>query len=235
MSPYKHGKPVYNLSRRPLFIITAAVVLILGTLLYLFVVRGGKTTLKNDNKPLISSVKASATSTNIDEPVFSFSMPGPWKLSQQDWDANYHAWQWSFQDKRYAGRWFRVYLDTIPTSQAVNYLLPVTSTGSGLQMGSLSDNCVNFTPGASPTTERPTYTPQSKASLPSKWQQVNFICDNANVSHQVIGTGTLESINSVTLTGPTKSTHKFFFLYQDNNITPDLNVFSTILETFQVK
>ena len=234
MPTYKHGKSARRISNRPLIMIFAATLLILAALYFVFI-GSSNTTVKNDNKPLISNVKASKNSTDIDEQIFKLSLPGTWKLTARNWDARYTAWQWSLDDKHFAGRWFEVFLDTIPTDKAYNYLLPVTSAGSTLQLGSISDNCVNFTPGASPTTDRPTYTPLSKASLPSKWQQVNFICDNTSVSHQLVGTSTKESINSVTLTGPTKGSHKFFFLYNDNNFTPDFSVITTILSSFQVK
>ncbi len=235
MSPYKHGKPVYNLSRRPLLVIAVIMILIIGGLYFVFVARTDKTILKNNNKPLVSRVKASPTNTDVSQAVFSFSLPGKWKLTAQNWDNRYTSWQWSSLDARSAARKFEVYLDTIPTDRAVNYLMPVTANYSGLELGTISDNCVNFTPGASPTSDRPTFTPLSKASLPSKWQQVNFLCDNANVSHQVVGIGTLSGLNSVSLTGPVKGTHKFFLLYNDSNFTPDFSIFSTILATFQVK
>ena len=235
MSPYKHGKPVYHLSRKPLFIITAIVFIIVGTLLYLFVLRDSKNSLTNNNRPLVSHVKASPTSTDISEAIFSVSLPGQWKQTQKNWDNRYVSWQWTSQDKKASARWFEVYQDTIPTDMPVNYLLPVTSLGNNLELGTISDNCVNFTPGASPTSDRPTYTPLAKASLLSKWQQVNFLCDNANVSHQVVGVGSKEGINSVTLSGPLKGSHKFFLVYSDSNFIPDFSIFSTILATFQVK
>lgn len=235
MSPYKHGKPVYKLSRKPLLIIALSVVLLGSIGFYLIFIRGQHNTIKNDNKPIIRQVKASATSTEVDEQVFNLSLPGKWTLSAKNWDARYISWQWTLKDKYGAGRLFEVFLDTIPTDKSVNYLLPVTSEGPSLQTGTISDNCVNFTEGASPTTERPTYTPQSKASIASKWQQISFICDNANVSHQVIGTGSKEGINTVTLTGPTKGAHKFYFLFIDNSLTPDFSLLPTILSSFQVK
>jgi hypothetical protein len=235
MSPYKHGKPVYNLSRKPLVIIIATVLLIIVGLYYFLIARTSHNTLKNDNKPIVHTVKTSDNNTDVSEPIFSFSLPGPWELTAQNWDNRYTSWQWTSQDKKASVRWFEVYLDTIPGDMAVNYLLPVSAEGNNLQLGTVSDNCVNFTPGASPTSDRPTYTPLSKASLPSKWQQVNFLCDNANVSHQVVGTGSKEGINLVTLRGPLKGAHKFFLLYNDSNFTPDFSIFFTILGTFQVK
>ncbi len=235
MSSYKHGKPVYKLSRKPLFVIVTIVLVIIGALYYFLVARAGSDTLKNNNKLSISHVKASPTNTDVSLPYFSVSLPGIWKLTAQNWDARYVSWQWSLQDKKSADSKFEVYFDTIPTDRAVNYLMPVTADGSTLQTGTLSDNCVNFTPGASPTTDRPTYTPLSKASLPSKWQQVNFLCDNTNVSHQVVGIGSLGNLNSVTLNGPITGVHKFFLLYNDSNFTPNFSVFTTILGSFQAK
>lgn len=234
-SKYKHGKPIYAVSKKPLLTFSLLAIFLVAGAWYWFVLRQSRSTVKNDTTPIVKTIKATAADTNVDEPDFSFSLPGSWKLSAKDWDARYTSWQWKFQDKRYAGRWFEVFIDTIPADMAYNYLLPVEALGSQLQLGTISGNCVDFTSGASPTSNRPTYTPQFKAVLPSKWQQVNFLCDNANVSHQVVGTGSKEALNSVSLTGPLSGTHKYFFLYSDNNFTPDFTIISTILASFKVK
>lgn len=177
---------------------------------------------------------AGSNDTKVTEPDFSFTLPGPWKLSAQDWDARYHSYQWTSSDKRNNGRLFRVYENTIPADQAVNYLLPVTVENNAMVFGTVSGNCVDFTEGATPQSQRPTDIPLDKAALPSRWGSVDFLCDNGYVANQVVGAASSEAINTITLSGSKSGKRKFFFMYQDNNITPDFGQFQTILSTFKV-
>jgi hypothetical protein len=233
---YKHGKPVYRLTRRPIFIISLFLLAILAAA-YFFIIRPNSgNTFNNDPNARTSSVKTTTpTDTPIDEAVFSATLPGPWKLSAQDWDARYHSYQWNSSDKKNNGRLFRVYVDTMPKDQAVNYLLPVKVQGNVMSFGTVSDNCVNFTQGAVPEDQRPVNIPLDKIALPSRWGLVDFLCDNGHVSGQVVGATSSESLNTISLSGPTKGSHKFFFMYQDNNISPDFGLFQQILASFKVK
>ncbi|MDB5161041.1 MAG: hypothetical protein JWO96_421 [Candidatus Saccharibacteria bacterium] len=204
--------------------------MLLASAYYVLIVKAGpKNSLKNNDKPLISSVKGSDVNTPVDEAAFLFVLPGKWKLSSKDWDARYHAWQWQFADSRYAGRWFRVYQDTIPEDYAVNYLLPVSGAADVVQIGQMSGNCADFT-----TTGQTKTNTSGTIAAPSKWQQVSFLCDYGNQNHQVVGTSSPDGINTVVLKG-NNGTHKFFFLYQDNNYNPDFGVISNILSTFHAK
>jgi len=233
---YKHGKPVYRLTRRPVFIITLFLLAAIAAGYYFIIAPKAKNTLSNNDKArttTISDIKS--TDTKVDEALFTATLPGPWKLSAKDWDARYHSYQWISEDKKSAGRWFRVYVDTIPKDQAVNHLLPIKTEGGSMSLGDISDNCVNFTQNAVPEEQRPVNIPLNQAALPSRWELVDFLCDNANVSHQVVGAASSVGLNTVTLTGPAKGTHKYFFMYQDNNISPDYGIFETILNNFKVK
>lgn len=233
---YKHGRPVYKLTRRPLFVI-AAILLIAASLGYYFIIRPNtRNEIRNNDTARVTTLKSgSSNDTLVDDTLFSFTLPGPWNLSDQDWDARYHSYQWASEDKKLAGRSFRLYVDTIPKDQAVNYLLPVKVADNTMGLGDISENCVNFTQNAIPEDQRPANIPVNQAALPSRWQLVDFLCDNANITHQVVGASSSAGINTVTLTGPTKGTHKFFFLYRDNNLNADLNTMVTILSSFKVK
>jgi hypothetical protein len=114
-------------------------------------------------------------------------------------------------------------------------LLPVKVQDNVMTLGNISDNCVNFTQSAVPEDKRPVNIPLNQAALPSRWQLVDFLCDNANVSHQLVGAASSDALNTITLSGDTKGTHKFFFMFQDNNISPDYGIFETILSNFKVK
>ncbi|HET9850076.1 MAG TPA: hypothetical protein VFP35_00385 [Candidatus Saccharimonadales bacterium] len=228
---YKHGKPIYSPARRPFFIGVMLVLIAALAGLYFGIIRtGDKNQISGSNKPLVSVIKSGPSSTTVDEPDFAFTLPGKWKLSAQNWDARYVSWQWQFTDKRYAGRFFEVYLDTIPTDYAYNYLLPVSADGNGVKVGQLSGNCANFT-----TTAQTKVNSAGTVAAVSKWQGVTFPCDYGRQSLQVVGTSSLDGINSLTLTGEAKGTHKYFFIYRDNDINPDLGVISDILGSFRAK
>jgi hypothetical protein len=233
---YKHGKPTYRLTHRPMFVILVAILVIMAVG-YFFIIRpNSKNRFNNDPNARTTTIKdTSPSDTPIDGDVFTAVLPGGWQLTGKDFDARYHSYQWNSSDKKNNGRLFRVYVDTIPTTQAVNYLLPVKVQDNTMSFGTVSDNCVNFTQGAVPEEQRPVNIPVDKIALPSRWDLVDFLCDNGNVSHQVVGAASSEGLNTVTLSGPTKGKHKFFFMYQDNSINPDFGQFDRILSTFKVK
>ncbi len=233
---YKHGKPTYKLTRKPLVTIVAVLLIALAGGYFFIVKAAGQDKISQNSQARVTTINdKSSSDTQVDEDVFSAVLPGPWKLSAKDWDARYHAYQWDSQDKKFAGRWFRVYVDTIPKDQAVNYLLPIKVQDGSMVIGSISDNCVNFTQNAVPEEKRPVNIPANQSSLPSRWELVDFLCDNAYVSHQVVGAASSDGLNTVILKGPNKGTHKYFFMYQDNNISPDYGIMDKILATFTVK
>lgn len=226
---YKHGRPLYKFNYRQFLALAVAVIGLIVIAYYFLIVRGQSTEISNNNKPLLSTVKAADQNTEVNEADFTMTLPGKWKLTQKDWDARYHAWQWQLQDaKLAAGRWVRVYEDTIPGDYAYNYLLPLASTGPSLNVGQISGNCADF------TTTAQVHNNGTIAAV-SKWQQVSFYCDYGNQVFQVVGTGSKEAINSISLTGPSAHPHKYFFLYQDNNVTPDLGVLGIVLASFRAK
>jgi hypothetical protein len=228
---YKHGKPIYKFDFRPLAVIIAVLLLVLVAIYFKFIAPASKTDITTNNKPLISTVKVGPQNTEITEKDFTMSLPGKWVLAQQNWDARYRAWQWQLKDAKIAaGRWVRVYEDTIPGDYAYNYLLPVSANGFSLTIGSISGACSDFT-----TTAQTHENSSGTIAAVSKWQGVSFYCDYGRQTLQTVGTSSTEAINTVTLQNASGVKHKFFFLYQDNNINPDLGLLSTILATFQVK
>jgi hypothetical protein len=233
---YKHGRPIHKLTKRPVMTILAVFILVLCGGIYYLVKSAGKDSINGSNQARVTTIRDKSTNnTSVSEDLFSMVLPGPWKLSAQDWDARYHAYQWDSLDTKTAGRWFRVYVDTIPKDQAVNYLLPIKLQDDVMNFGTVSDNCVNFTQGAIPQERRPVFIPLSQSALPSRWELVDFLCDNANVDQQVVGAASGEGLNTVVLKGPNKGTHKYFFMYRDNNISPDYGLMEKILATFTVK
>lgn len=233
---YKHGKPIKRVKFTVGLIIVAAVILAVGGG-YLFLIKKTQVTeIKNSDKPLESNIAgASKDALDVDEPLFKMSLPGQWKETARNPDASYRSIQWNYVGKDSTGRWLRLYVDTIPASFAVNYLLPVSAQDNRLSVGDVSDNCVTFTQGATADTNRDVPTSISKETLPARWQQVSFTCDNSHVSHQVVGTGSSEAGNAATIVGSQGGKHRYFFVYNDANYKPNYSIFINILGSFEAK
>jgi hypothetical protein len=227
----KRPKKLYIIETLAIFILVAGVV----SVIYWFAVgkSGSAAVLVNDTKPRITQVKASDTTTDIDEATFTLGLPGRWKEMDRDIDTHYHSITWSNISRGGVGRWLRVYIDTIPADYASNYVVPVTAAGNSMAVSQQSDNCVTFTPGANKDTTRDRAT--GPATLPSSWQGVKFICDNSHVSHQLVVTSSKDGVNTVAITGPAKGTHKYFFVYNDDAYNPDYNIFADSLSSFKAK
>jgi hypothetical protein len=230
---YKKPKKVVMLEHIGLVLLIGVVILAI----YWFGIRPAATSTAfvNNTKPLVSTVKANDVTTSISEPTFKIALPGVWKETSRNTDADHHSVMWNNIVKGGVARWIEVYVDTIPVKYEVNYIVPVSAAGTGITSSPVSDNCVTFTRGAIKDTNRDRSVPTSQEALPSTFQQVNFLCDNSHVVRQRVGTSSENSLNSVTVTGKTQGTHKYFFVYDDSNFHPDYTIFSTILDSFEAK
>ncbi len=233
---YKLGKPVHRTSVKAWLFIALLMGAVTFGFYFALIIRNDKTEIKNNNAPLITRVGGdSSNSITINEPLFTLQLKGLWKESSRDTDPNYHTIQWNYTGKDSTGRWIRIYVDTIPKDQAFNYLQPVTANQDVLSIGQMSENCATFTQGATPNVSRDVSVPNSQASLSARWQGVTFMCDNSHVSHQLVGTGSTDGNNAVSVTGKEHGKHQYFFLYNDDNYHADYSVFVDTLNTFRAK
>ncbi|HUC95741.1 MAG TPA: hypothetical protein VMR76_02150, partial [Candidatus Saccharimonadia bacterium] len=107
----------------------------------------------------------------------------------------------------------------------INYLLPLTSNGSGFSYGSLSDNCYDFVKS----------TPL-EASIIATWENINFLCDLPTHIADVVGTGSVgQPINESVATGTYDGTHKYFFEYTDDSIQPDYSYLYSAIDNFSAR
>jgi hypothetical protein len=162
----------------------------------------------------------------VNTPIFSMTIPRTWQAVKPSFiPAAQYAWRGSTKDD--SPRSLELYVDTIPTRMAVNKLLPLRSSDNRIVVGdSISDNCVSFTDSSKAD--------KKTATILAKWSDVNFYCDTGNYARNVVGTGSPDAINSVTLTGPKVGVHRFFFVYTDNGSKPDYTIFTDLLNTFRV-
>ena len=192
----------------------------------------------NNSNKVVSSAGLTVGQSNdvrynqytVNEPLYTFALPGGWKEINRQNNKVENSITWQATEKGNDNRYLKLYLDIIPTTRSVNKLLPVTARDDSLSHGDISENCASFTGGGTFDT--------SKASrlsdTPAKYQSVDFICDLPRVTDNEIGSGSVGSINSVTVKGG-QGDHKYFFIYTDRNIQPDYTIFYNALDSFRAK
>jgi hypothetical protein len=157
-------------------------------------------------------------------------LPGDWKQVERKTTTTENSITWQGTKKGQDNRKLTLYVDVIPPL-AVNSLLPVTASGDTLSLGDVSDNCATFTQKGTLDTSKAV---QNRDS-PAKYKQVDFICDLAQVTQNKTGTGSTDGINMVNVTGLTKGKHKYFFLFNDQNIQPNLTILTNAIKSFKAK
>jgi hypothetical protein len=167
----------------------------------------------------------------VDESAFSFDLPGDWKEISRKNTSTEHSITWQATKKNEDNRSLTLYIDTIPTTKAVNRLVPVMAQNNTLSVGDTSDNCSTFTGGGSLNAQQAV----NLKPAPAKWQKVDFICDLPRPIDNEVGTGSTDGINTVKVTGPSKGTHQYFFLFTDHNIQPNYSIFLDALRSFKAK
>jgi hypothetical protein len=159
------------------------------------------------------------------EQFFSFDLPSDWEsMPPPNQPHRILSWRNTAQNK--GVQQLNIYVDGAP-QLAVNRVLPIQANGSRLALlGQVSDNCATFTEGAKSA---------SGGSLQGKWRRVNFLCDTANIMRDVVGTSSPGGINTVAISSASSGRHSFFFTYTDNGATPDYDVFTNFITSFQLK
>jgi hypothetical protein len=181
------------------------------------------------SKSIIRHVSSDADTTQrVSKAVFSFDLPTGWQAAATPQISPAPVYSWVGTTPNGAGRRLDVYLDQIPSSLAVNRLLPVLVNGDKLALvGSVSDNCINFTDKVTESA--------ATGIAPAKWNNVSFLCDMGNYERDVVAIGSSAGVNDVTLTGPTMGSHRILLVYTDNDINPDFTILSAIVQSFEIR
>jgi hypothetical protein len=162
--------------------------------------------------------------------TFTFSLPSDWVFKgHNEYPTNIYSYQATKKDAD--NRTLEIYVDRVPTDKAFNRILPVVVLDNKISVtGSVSENCVEFTGlnGVNPQTA-------GVATLPSKWQGVDFTCDVGNYTRNLVGVATVAAKSNISLTGPASKQHIYYFLYIDHNINPNYQILEKALESFTVK
>lgn len=198
------------------------------TAAYLFYKHDTSTTLQdNPGKQLISTVKATnAANKPFSEGDFTFNLPSDWKKTGDPTSGAFPRYSYQATKKNADNRFLYIYEDgNIPAAMAVDRVVSVQPQDSKLTHGEVSDNCADFTNRASP----------QQHTGPAKWDGVDFVCDMDNKAGDVIGTSSPGMVNKVELQNEGFTKHDFFFVYTDDNYTPDYGIFYNFLDSFAVK
>ena len=225
---YQHGKRTKAPRNASVFL---AAIIIMGVVVliawYIIHKDVGNTTDPKTNVPIITEVGAEeGEKLQIDERLFKMELPVDWKLYEERDETEIKFFTWVSTKKGADDRRLTLYIDKLPKSHKLVRLQPVTPNGATLLLGNLSDNCVNFAPGA--VTQQ-----QGNPPVEAKWENVTFMCDPIT-NNQTIGTGTAGSGISTILSG-SQGRHSYFFFYEDHNARPDDNILISALKSFQVK
>lgn len=229
---YHYDRLTHKHRRRRVFIFTVICVILGAGIIVAVPILINKNTKKTpaitgptETVGQVTSAPSEATKV-INEPTYKFSLPATWQqiVVHTNPETNFITWE-SFA-KGLTARYITIYTNPIPATFAVNVELPVQANGSAVTFGSLSGNCADFTGTGSP---------KSLAPILAKWQNVNFYCNMPSYTDNVVGTGTIGAINSVTLTGPKSGPQNYFFVYIDRTPSPDYSILYSILDSFRSK
>lgn len=215
--------------RKPVKIFIVVFVLLIGLGVGAFFY--GKTLLKPNTQlkqasALTSKITYTKQTQHFDEALFGIDIPAGWERApKQPGPYNIHAWQTSRNGSD--GQLIQIFEDTIPVNYAVNRALIVEGQGTHLELkGEASDNCAEFTKGVSAT--------PNQIGARAKWQGVDFLCDQANTTRDVIGTSSPDGINVVVLRTSTGVPHKYLFSYTNHGVSPDYSLFLNAVQSFQM-
>jgi hypothetical protein len=159
---------------------------------------------------------------------FKITLPEGWEsLGKQRPYSNQEYYEYQSKVKDYENRWLRVYLDVFPPSYPLNRILPITVEGNKIKPGQMSDDCKTFE--GAPTTGSGQASSQSWVAT---WQDVKFTCNMASpINHT--GTGSEDEGIGVTVTGVNSGARKYFFVYIDHNVRPQLSILTDAVKSFE--
>lgn len=177
-------------------------------------------------KAIYTKVDYSKNTKKFSHDNFELELPNTWHVVNLP-NGNYRIYSYK-SNSGSDGQIIQIYEDSTPTNYAVNRALIVKGQGDKLSIESpISDNCSTYTKNG---------TPVGQYGAAARWQGIDFLCDMANTTRNVIGTSSTDGINTVNLTSPlTGQKHSYFFSDTANGINPDYSTFINALNSFRVK
>jgi hypothetical protein len=175
----------------------------------------------------VATVKPATKELTTD--LFKISLPTTWEsLGKKNPFSDEVFYEFQSTQKDYDNRWLRVYVDTFPKDYPLNRLMPISIVENRIVPGALSDECSSFT--GAPLDARTGQT--GGQNWTAKWQGIDFICDMTKASNKS-GTASAEEGYGVKLRSGDGVPRKYFFVYIDQNIRPDYQIFTDALKSFK--
>ncbi len=226
MDRYRVGRRARHHHKTQIVVAVLSIGLLVVALIFIAIKMLQPTTYLGQGPTTVTHVSIPKAKTKpVTASVFQVQLPEDWQQFATHEPYSPLTWRGTTQDD--SARQLQIYVDNVPTDLGVNRMLPVRADGSGVvATDSVSDNCVNFT-------DKNTANPATGLA-PARWSGLSFLCDTANYERNLVGTTSPDGINSVTVGGPTKGTHKFFFVYTDHSAQADYTVLTDILASFKV-
>ncbi|MDB5168838.1 MAG: hypothetical protein JWO41_194 [Candidatus Saccharibacteria bacterium] len=184
-----------------------------------------KTTL-TQAKPVITKISFDNNKTkHFDEPNFGIDLPVDYVEQRHD-AKPYNVYSFQGTTKDSTLRLLDVYEDAIPATLPLNRVVAVESNGPKITLrGEASDTCETYTKDPRTT---------NNEAVHAKWQGFDFLCNEADLQRNATGTVSKEGNNQLTVTGASGQ-HTYFLVFTDHNISPDLKVFYSAIQSLQVK
>ena len=236
MSARKYHYGSHSARRRPrkaLVVLVSFLLLVglIGAIIYMDLRKHADSGVEGESRTVGQALDGGLQPTVIDEPNYYLELPGEWKETGRNTNIFYTSISWQSMQKGEENRYLTLYTDRIPTDLPFNRLVALKAQGTGLSFSDVSDNCASFTVGGTFNTGlavklKPTIT---------KWDKVDFMCNLPRVTDNEVGTGSEGMANAVSVTGPTKGVHTYFFLYTDRTFQPQYNIFYDVLRSFKAK
>lgn len=220
---YQHGKKPRRKSNPKVFTHTVA---LLGVTLVAVALILSKDvapiTDKHETVPLYTTIGEDEKDTiTVKEPLFSLELPSDWVKFQrvQSKVANYYEWR---STKKHADdRRLQLHIDVMPTNHKFTRLLPLTENGNKFMVGNISGVCRDFAVALS-----------GNAPVDAKWSGITFTCDPISIN-QTVGTASESGSIGTLLSGNSGGSHRYYFFYEDHNISPDNRIFEDALRSFR--
>jgi hypothetical protein len=182
-------------------------------------------TIRNDTPVSKNYTSSQEAKVAINKPEFTLELPSGW--GERKVETSPTGPRYTFSAQKGEAKVLDIYIDNPPTNFGINKAIVISSQGNGLTHEYVSENCVTFTD--------PKYKNQQTGFAPARWQEIDFICDMANATRQVVGTISRDGMNQLNTTGASGAKHKIFMTYTDNDITPSYSTLYDILGSMQFK
>ncbi len=214
-----------------ILIASVALLAAAGTFIYADISRNTSTVVEGERRVISQVLSDSIQQYVVDEALFTFELPGDWEEFERRSTDSQNSITWQEVTEGQAGRVLTLYIDAIPAEVPVNRLLPVTAQGPRLTFGTVSDPCYTFTgEGTANVREAVNLRP-----APAKWQGVDFLCNLTNPVTNIVATGSIGVPTGTDIVGLNGESHRYLFVYNDQNIQPKYSILINAIRSFTAK